>query len=254
MKKLLLLLMAAAIVLSLAACGGNAPSSQSPSSAADAASPAADTPSSSTESSGSTESSLSSKGEEDAEGEEDGSGSNILIAYFTAAENSGVDAIASASFTTINGTAVGRLRAVADMIQAETGGDLFSIQTSVVYPADGGELIEYASQEQADNARPELTSHIENLEQYDVVFVGFPTWWYDLPQALYSFFDEYDFTGKTIVPFCTSGGSGMGSSATNLQSAASGASWLSGRRLNSGVSQSEIAQWVNGLELGISAE
>ena len=143
MKKLLLLLMAAAIVLSLAACGGNAPSSQSPSSAADAASPAADTPSSSTEFSEPTESSLSSKGEEDAEGEEGGSGSNILIAYFTAAENSGVDAIASASFTTINGTAVGRLRAVADMIQAETGGDLFSIQTSVVYPADGGELINF---------------------------------------------------------------------------------------------------------------
>lgn len=94
-------------------------------------------------------------------------GSRILIAYFTAAENSGVDAVSSASYTTINGTAVGRLRAVADMIQENTGGDLFSIQTSVVYPADGGELIDYAAEEQDENARPELTSQIENLNQYD---------------------------------------------------------------------------------------
>ena len=104
------------------------------------------------------------------------SGSNVLIAYFTAAENSGVDAVASASYTTINGTAVGRLRAVADMIQKNTDGDLFSIQTSVVYPADGGELIDYAAEEQDENARPELTSHIEDLDQYDTIFVGFPTW------------------------------------------------------------------------------
>ena len=104
------------------------------------------------------------------------SGSKVLIAYFTAAENSGVDAVASASYTTINGTAVGRLRAVADMIQKNTDGDLFSIQTSVVYPADGGELIDYAAEEQDENARPELTSHIEDLDQYDTIFVGFPTW------------------------------------------------------------------------------
>lgn len=100
-------------------------------------------------------------------------GSKILIAYFTAAENSGVDAVSSASYTTIGGTAVGRLRAVADMIQENIGGDLFSIQTSVVYPADGGELIDYAAQEQDENARPELTSRIENLDQYDTIFIGY---------------------------------------------------------------------------------
>lgn len=133
--------------------------------------------------------------------------SNILIAYFTAAENSGVDAIASASYTTIDGQAVGRLRAVADMIQANTGGDLFSIRTSVVYPTDGGELIDYAAQEQDENARPELTSHIENLDQYDTIFVGYPNWWADLPMAVYSFFDEYDFSGKTIIPFNVHNGS-----------------------------------------------
>lgn len=116
-----------------------------------------------------------------------GEGNNILIAYFTVAENSGVDAASSASYSIVNGEAKGRIRALADMIQAETGEKLFSIQTSVVYPSDGGELINYADQEQSDNARPELTSHIENLDAYDTIFVGYPNWWYDMPMALYSF-------------------------------------------------------------------
>lgn len=134
-------------------------------------------------------------------------GDSVLIAYFTAAENSGVDAISSASYTTIDGTDVGRVRAVADMIKEGTGGELFSIQTETVYPADGEELIDYASQEQDEDARPVLTSEIENFDQYDVVFIGYPTWWYDMPQALYSFFDTYDFSGKTIVPFNVHNGS-----------------------------------------------
>lgn len=100
-------------------------------------------------------------------------GSRILIAYFTAAENSGVDAVSSASYTIINDEAVGRVRAVADMIQAQTGGELFSIRTSTVYPADGGELIDQAADEQDADIRPELTSHIENLDAYDVIFVGY---------------------------------------------------------------------------------
>lgn len=141
------------------------------------------------------------------EGVVQGSNSQILIVYFTAAENSGVDAVSSASYTTIDGTAVGRLRAVADMIQENTGGDLFSVRTSVIYPADGSELIDYAADEQDENARPELISHIENPAQYDTVFVGYPTWWYDMPQAMYSFFDEYDFSGKTIIPFNVHNGS-----------------------------------------------
>lgn len=90
---------------------------------------------------------------------------------------------------------------------ADVGGDLFSLRTSVVYPADGGELIDYAAQEQEENARPELTTHIENLDGYDTIFIGYPNWWADLPMAVYSFFDEYDFSGKTIIPFNTHEGS-----------------------------------------------
>lgn len=147
------------------------------------------------------------QGELSAASDNNESGSNILIAYFTAAENSGVDAVASASYSTVNGEPVGRLRAIADMIQAETGGELFSIRTSVVYPADGGELIDYAADEQRDNARPELTSHIDDLGKYDTIFVGYPNWWADMPQVMYSFFDEYDFSGKTIIPFNVHNGS-----------------------------------------------
>ncbi len=90
---------------------------------------------------------------------------------------------------------------------ADAGGDLFSIRTSVVYPADGGELIDYAAQEQEENARPELTTHIENLDGYDTIFIGYPNWWAGLPMAVYSFFDEYDFSGKTIIPFNVHNGS-----------------------------------------------
>ena len=146
-----------------------------------------------------------------------GEDGKILIAYFTAGENSDGDVVASASVTTMDGEAKGRLRAVADMIQAETGGTLFSIQTSVKYPGDGGALIDYAAEEQDADARPELTSHIENLEDYDVIFVGYPTWWYDMPQALYSFFDEYDFSGKTIIPFNVHNGSRFSGTIATIQ-------------------------------------
>ena len=147
----------------------------------------------------------------------DTDGSNILIAFFTAGENSDVDVVSSASVTTVDGEAKGRLRAVADMIQAQTGGTLFSIQTSVDYPGDGGALIDYAAEEQEEDARPELTSHIENPDDYDVIFVGYPTWWYDMPQALYSFFDEYDFSGKTIIPFNVHNGSRFSGTIETIQ-------------------------------------
>lgn len=200
--RILSCLLAAVMVFSLAACGktNDTPDTQpetkqessQPSTAVDSSTKdEADEPTD-TASNGSDEAQDSSK---------------ILIAYFTAAENSGVDAVASASYTTVDGQAVGRIRAVANWIAEKTAGELFSIQTETVYPADGGKLIDYAAEEQDEDARPVLTSHIEDLDSYDVIFVGFPTWWYDMPQALYSFFDEYDFSGKTIIPFNVHNGS-----------------------------------------------
>lgn len=141
----------------------------------------------------------------------------VLIAYFAVAENSDVDAISSASVTEVDGEAKGLVRTIAEDIQAVTGGDLFSIETSVDYPDDINELIEYASGEQEEDVRPELTSHIENLEEYDTIFVGYPLWWYDLPQVMYSFFDEYDFSGKTIIPFDVHRGSRLSGTPNTIQ-------------------------------------
>lgn len=195
-KRVFTLFLAGILAISLAACGNT----NSDGNAQDISSEAPQT--------SGQENGMQSNTSEQVESSNAGSdGSNILISYFTAAENSGVDAIASASYTTIDGQAVGRVRAVADMIQENVGGDLFSIHTSVVYPTDGGELIDYAAEEQDENARPELTSHIDNLDQYDTIFIGYPNWWADLPMAVYSFFDEYDFSGKTIIPFNVHNGS-----------------------------------------------
>ncbi len=175
----------------------------------------------------------------------------ILIVYFTAAENSGVDAVASASYTTIDGEAVGRVRAVADMIQVQTGGDLFSVQTSTVYPADGGELIDQAAEEQNDDFRPELTSHIENLDEYDVIFVGYPNWWYDMPMAMYSFFEEYDFSGKTIIPFNVHNGSRFSGTISTIQELEPDASVVEDGFTVSERSvadaEEDVQTWLNGL-------
>ena len=188
----------------------------------------------------------------DSQSSSDVEGNNILIAYFTVAENSGVDAAASASYSNINGEAKGRIRALADMIQAETGGELFSIQTSGVYPADGRDLIDYADQEQSDNARPELISHIENLDAYDTIFVGYPNWWYDMPQAMYSFFDEYDFSGKTIIPFNSHNGSRFSDTIATIQELEPDANIITdGFTVNErDVSDAagDIAEWIEGLE------
>lgn len=102
-------------------------------------------------------------------------------------------------------------------MQAATGVDLFSIQTSVDYPGDIDELIDYASSEQEEDVRPELTSHIENLDDYDTVFIGYPLWWYDLPQVMDSFFDEYDFSGKTLIPFDVHNGSRLSDTVETIQ-------------------------------------
>lgn len=188
---------------------------------------------------------------EKANSEVSGGGSKILIAYFTAGENSGVDAASSASYSIVNGEAKGRICALADMIQAETGGDLFSIQTSVVYPSDGGELIDYADQEQSDNARPELTSHIENLDAYDTIFVGYPNWWYDMPMAMYSFFDEYDFSGKTIIPFNSHNGSRFSDTIETIQELEPDANVMTdGFTVNERDvpdAADDIAEWIDGL-------
>lgn len=99
------------------------------------------------------------------------------------------------------------------------------------------------------DARPAISGSVENMGQYDIVFIGYPIWWGDAPRIVSTFVESYDFSGKTIVPFCTSGGSGIGSSASNLEGLTSRAEWLSGRRLNGSDSQDTVMEWVNSLGL-----
>lgn len=104
------------------------------------------------------------------------------------------------------------------------------------------------------SARPTISGSVENMEQYDIVFIGYPIWWGEAPRIVSTFMESYDFSGKTIVPFCTSGGSGIGSSASNLEQLTSGTTWLDGRRLNGSDSQETVMEWVNGLGLDVSEE
>ena len=99
------------------------------------------------------------------------------------------------------------------------------------------------------DARPAISGSVEDMEQYDIVFIGYPIWWGEAPRIVSTFVESYDFSGKTIVPFCTSGGSGVGSSATNLEQLTAGAEWLEGKRLNGSDSQDTVMEWVNGLGL-----
>ncbi|MDE6596751.1 MAG: flavodoxin, partial [Oscillospiraceae bacterium] len=99
------------------------------------------------------------------------------------------------------------------------------------------------------DARPSISGSVDNMGQYDIIFIGYPIWWGEAPRIVSTFMESYDFSGKTIVPFCTSGGSGIGSSAKNLEKLTSGAEWLTGKRLNGGDSQDTVMKWVNGLEL-----
>ncbi len=150
------------------------------------------------------------------------SGSKILIAYFTWAENTqvenpeevDVDATTSASVLLPGNTAK-----MAGWIQQKVGGDLFSIIVSEPYSSDYDECLDRAADEKAENARPELVNHVDNMEDYDVVFLGFPNWWYTAPMAIFSFIEEYDFSGKTVVPFCAHGTGGLAGSVTDITAA-----------------------------------
>ncbi len=104
------------------------------------------------------------------------------------------------------------------------------------------------------NARPAISGSVDNMEQYDIVFIGYPIWWGQAPRIVRTFLESYDFNGKTIVPFCTSGSRGIGSSARNLHTLTHGAAWLDGQRFSGGTARSTMIQWVNSLGLDVTAK
>ena len=218
MKKLLSLLLSMTLVFSLAACSGTTTSSEGGSAG------------SSSEASTISEESANSEAPEEPvqpTGEMDGT----LIAYFSWSGNT---------------------EKMAQMIQDETGGDLFEIEPAAPYTDDYNTLLDVAQQEQRENARPELASQVENWDSYGVVFVGYPDWWSDAPMLIYSFLETYEWEGKALVPFCTSGGSGFGRSLDKLPDSAPGAMIMEGLHVSGsrvdGASE-EISSWIDDLNL-----
>ncbi len=163
----------------------------------------------------------------------------------------GTDASASASIQVWNGETTGNTGVVAAMIAETTGADLFSIQTVEKYPDTYDATIDQGQQERNANARPALATHAEDLDRYDVVFLGFPNWWGDMPMAMYSFLDEVDLSGKTIVPFVTSGGSGFSRTISTIESMESGANVQEGLSISGSSAteaQAQVNEWLT--ELG----
>lgn len=144
-------------------------------------------------------------------------GANVLIAYFTVPETDDVDTVSSASRVATDNGVVGNTQFIAQAIQQAVDGDLFAIETVQQYPGTHDELLDFAYNELREYARPELTSQIENLDDYDTIFLGYPNWNSDLPMPLYTFLESYDFSGKTIIPFVTHGGSGFSRTVSTIQ-------------------------------------
>lgn len=155
---------------------------------------------------------------------------------------------AGASVVVQNGEAVGNMQFMAEAIQQAVGGDLFRIETEEEYPLEHDPLVDQAADEQSENARPALSTHIENLENYDTIFVGYPNWWGDMPQPMYSFFEEYDFAGKTIIPFNSHGGSGFSDTISTIEDmqpdAAVVEDGLTISRNDVAVSNQEVMEWA----------
>ncbi len=142
----------------------------------------------------------------------------------------------------------GNTENVANFIHEAVGGDIVKLETEEPYTDNYNDLLDIAQEEKRENARPALSTKIDNIEQYDTIFLGYPIWWGDMPMALYTFLDEYDLSGKTIAPFVTSGGSGLSGTPSNIQDEEPNATvteGLSVRDTNSGNSQNAVNNWLS---------
>ena len=173
MKKIIMILLSACTLLVVAACGSNAESDAS-----------------------SQQTTVQAATTKEVSSQDKVQGKHILVAYFSrTGDNYAVGNIAR-----------GNTHIVADMIAEAAGADMFEIKTIKDYPSDYKACTEVAKNELEKNARPELAAKVPNMQDYDVIFLGYPIWWSDMPMAVYTFMESYDFQGKTIIPFCTSAG------------------------------------------------
>ena len=141
----------------------------------------------------------------------------------------------------------GNTENVAKSIQSQTNSDIFEIVPVIPYSDDYDTVLDLAQEEQKNNARPEISGSIESLEQYDVIYVGFPNWWGDMPMILYTFFDTYDLSGKTVALFCTSGGSGLSNTVREVKTLEPNATVTDGLHIRDNAAdnpESAVSEWL----------
>jgi flavodoxin len=169
------------------------------------------------------------------------SGSRSLIAYYSRKGNNYVNG-------NIVNLPIGNTKVIAMKIKGLTGGDLFEINTVKHYPIDYYETTDVSKTELHNNVRPELTESVINMASYDVIYLGYPNWWGTFPMAVFMFLESYDFSGKTIVPFCTHEGSGLGSSERDIKKLCPDAKLLPGIAIRGGsVANADnlVQSWIN---------
>lgn len=172
--------------------------------------------------------------------------SKILVAFFSRAdENYGVGYIEK-----------GNTHIITDMIAEEVGADSFEIVRVTPYPKEYDACTNEAKAEQNADARPELTAEVDNFSDYDTVFLGYPNWWGDMPMPVYTFLESYDFSGKTVIPFCTHAGSGLSGTVNTLKNKLNGATVLDGLAVAGTTAQNDqdnaktaVLEWLGKLDI-----
>ena len=178
-----------------------------------------------------------------------------LVVYFSMPETTAPNEMTTDednSVVVIDGKVLGNTQYMAYVIQETTGADIFRIEPVNPYPTNHATLVDLAEDEKDANARPAIAEEIKNFAQYDLVFIGYPIWWSDMPMILYTFFEEYDFSGKTIVPFSTHGGSRFAGTPKTIQQLEPEAKMMDGLTISRDRIQNaeqEIVGWVHGLDL-----
>jgi flavodoxin len=169
--------------------------------------------------------------------------SKILIAYFSRKGNNYVGG-------SIVNLPIGNTEVIAKRIQELTGSDIFEIKTVKAYPEDYTETTNVAQEEKRRNARPELTATVDDMDSYDVIYIGYPNWWGTMPMAVFTFLEAHDFSGKTIIPYCTHEGSGMGSSERDIKKLCPKAKVFSGLAIRGGSvgrAEKDVGNWLKNL-------
>ena len=182
--------------------------------------------------------------------------SKILVVYFSMPETTNPNNMTPEednSAVVIDGKVLGNTQYVAQLIQANTGADIFRIEPQTPYPTNHKTLVDLAKDEQTNRVRPALAKKIENIGQYDIIFVGYPIWWADMPMVLYSFFEGTDLSGKKIIPFSTHGGSGFADTISTIQRLEPNANVATNgftvSRNNVANSKSDVVSWVKSFNL-----